>query len=228
MKHLACIMDGNRRWAVQNKLEAFKGHQCGIQSIKVVMNFCLKENIKYLSLYTFSLENLKRSEQEKTYLFDLLLHEGKRLLPDFCKEGIRVQFIGEKSLFPERIMPMVYEFEEKTKMQDRLFLQLLFCYGSRQEIVGAVKNLIAQVQKGELNQDAITEETFNNALWTASIPEPDLIIRTGGALRLSNFLLYQAAYSEFYFLKCFWPEIQECHLKEALDHFRASKRNFGT
>lgn len=228
MKHLACIMDGNRRWAKQHKLQALLGHRQGAESIQRVIDFCLKNRIKYLSLYTFSIENFNRSKEECTYLFDLISTEVKNRLDDFIKYKIRVRFIGDRSLFPKSVKPAIDEIEAATQHLDALHINFLFCYGSRQEIIGGIKSLVKKVKDGLISEDDISEDLFNQHLWTADIPDPDLIVRTGGVVRLSNFLLYQAAYSEFYFLDCFWPEISEQHLQGALNYFNECKRNFGS
>jgi undecaprenyl diphosphate synthase len=228
MKHLAIIMDGNRRWARSRGLSALLGHSNGFDAAKRAIEFCLKKRIQYLSLYTFSIENFKRSEEERSYLFDLLASKAPSLTNDFIKYGVRARFIGDRTLFPSLLMSTIEELEEATIAGHKLQVNFLFCYGARQEIVSSVKSLIQKVKNGELSEDQITDETLNNSLWTAGIPEPDMIIRTGGAKRMSNFLLYQAAYSEFYFLDCFWPEITEEHLQAACTNFEECKRNFGT
>lgn len=228
MQHLACIMDGNRRWAKQHKLRPFLGHRRGAASIRNVIAFCLKNGIKYLSLYTFSIENFNRSPEECKYLFTLIGKEAKKNLPEFLQNKVRVRFLGERSLFPEEVKPAVDQLEQETKNGDALNLNFLFCYGARQEIIGGIKALFRNVKEGLISEDDISETTFSRYLLTSGMPEPDLILRTGGAVRLSNFLLYQAAYSELYFLDCFWPDINETHLQAALDYFNNCKRNFGS
>lgn len=227
MRHLACIMDGNRRWARAQNMEIMRGHHQGAKVIQTVSQFCIDNTIPYLSLYTFSLENFKRSALEQNFIFSLLNDEGKKILPHLVEQKIRMKFIGARDLFPEATREIIQELEEKTKHYDRLQINLLFCYGSRQEIVETVKEIVRAVQKGFLKEEDISEKTFNEYLWTHNIPEPDLIIRTGGAVRLSNFLLYQAAYSELFFLDCLWPDINEHYLQKAIDHFHNAKRNFG-
>jgi len=228
MKHLAVIMDGNRRWAKKKGLRSFLGHRQGAKSIKKITDFCLKKGISYLSLYTFSIENFNRSEQERSYLFELIKNEALKQLDLFLKHGVRVRFLGERSLFPESIKSTIEEIEERTKDLDKLNLNFLFCYGSRQEIVDGIKKLFQKIKQGLISENDISEKELADCLWTAGMPEPDLIIRTGGAVRLSNFLLFQAAYSELYFLDCLWPEIDETHLQGAYDKFSASQRNFGS
>lgn len=228
MQHLAIIPDGNRRWATQNKLESFFGHKRGFETVRTAIKVCLNNKIKYLSLYTFSSENFKRSDLEKNYLFDLLAQGFKDNVQELIDQDIRVSFIGDRHLFPDKIKDVVTVIEEKTQHAQTLFLNLLFCYGARAEIVNAAKEIAKRVTCGALKIEDITEETFQNALWTGTMPDPDLIIRTGKVSRLSNFLLYQAAYSEFAFPDCFWPEITEQILESYIEKFKETKRNFGS
>ena len=227
MQHLAIIPDGNRRWAKKNKLRSLLGHQKGMDAFEVATKFCIKNKIKYLSIYSFSLENFNRSEEEKSYLFDLLIKQTQTKLASFIKNGIRIRFIGDRSYFPKKVVPAIAELEEKTKHLDTLNLNLLFCYGAKLELVHAAKELAKKVKAGILDVDDIDENQISNSLWTANMPDPDLIIRTSGRCRLSNFLLYQAAYSEFMFLDCFWPEITHGHLQNCFDEFKNIQRNFG-
>jgi len=228
IKHLACIMDGNRRWARQKGWLPWVGHRQGAQAVKRVVDFCLQKQIPYLSLYTFSLENFKRPTQELEYLFDMMLEESDAMLAHYQKQGVRVRFLGERSLFPTKIVPVIEQIERSTEQFNRLHLNFLFCYGGRQEILGSVKQIIAKVKSGELSEDQLTDELFEQYLWTHGLPEPDMILRTGGVKRLSNFLLYQSAYAEFYFLDCLWPELTEQHLEKAMVFFEDTQRNYGT
>lgn len=225
--HLACIMDGNRRYAKQKGQLGWFGHRQGVESVKLVADYCLKNHISYLSLYAFSLENLNRSEIEKNYLFDLLIEQAQLGIDQFVEKGIRICFAGEKSLYPNHILPVCNEIEKKTASGTDLQITFLFFYGGRQEIIHGIKRIINEVKQGILIEDHITESSLKNYLWTGNIPDPELIIRTGKVKRLSNFLLYQSAYSELYFLDCFWPELTENHLNEAITFFNACKRNFG-
>lgn len=228
MKHLAVVMDGNRRWARKNKLDILLGHsKGGLDAAKKTVQFCLDKGIQYLSLYTFSVENLKRSEQEKQFLFDLLITGVKDTSDDFIKQGVKVKFIGDWSLFPEQVIASCKALEQKTANCTKLVLNILFCYGARQEIVAAVKTLVNKIRSGILSEQDVSEKELEQCLWTNGTPEPELIIRTGGAHRLSNFLLYQAAYSEFCFLDCLWPEITYQDLEHAVSGFEATQRNFG-
>lgn len=227
MQHLAIIPDGNRRWAANHRLAAHLGHHRGLDAFQAAIKVCIDNGIKYLSFYTFSLENFNRGDFEKRYLFSVLPDEFLKKLPDLIKNEVRVQFLGDKSAFPANLLKTINEVQDKTKHLGRLTLSLLFCYGGRQELVRAARDLARQVAAGQLAVDDITEDSLRSSLWTGDLPDPDLIIRTSGIVRLSNFLLYQAAYSEFKFLNCFWPEVSETVLQECVDDFRGVKRNFG-
>lgn len=227
MQHLAIIPDGNRRWAMQNKLESLFGHRQGMETVKSAIKVCIKNSVQYLSFYTFSLENFRRSDSEKNYLFSLLADGLLKELPDLIKNGVRIRFIGDRKVFPERVRNAIVDIELQTQSLNTLNLNLLFCYGAKTEITHAVKALAQQVKDGILSIDDIDEHKVHGALWTSGMPDPDLIIRTGGVVRLSNFLLFQAAYSEFSFLDCYWPDVTEERLTECVQNFKNTKRNFG-
>lgn len=221
-------MDGNRRWATERGLAKWNGHREGIKAIERAINFCIEKKIKHLSLYTFSLENLKnRSQDEQDYLFDLLVDESRNILKNAKEKCIKIKFIGDRSLFPDRICKAVDNMESETQTFDVLRVNFLFMYGARQEIFFGIKELIKKIKYGEIDEKDVTPELFENCLWTHNIPEPEMIIRTGGVKRLSNFLLYQAAYSEFYFLDVYWPEIGAEHFEKIYSEFSNTKRNFG-
>lgn len=229
VKHLACIMDGNRRWAKKQGLLPWLGHQEGINTARRVIDFCLEKKIPYLSLYTFSLENFKRPAQEVDFLFNILAtKESSKIIDDCVKNKIRLVFIGDRSLFPDSLIPIIQEAEQRTQTFTNLTVNLLFCYGGRQEIVSGIKKIIHHLKTGQISEDSISDELFERYLWTSGIPAPDLIIRPGGVKRLSNFLIYQAAYSELYFLDCLWPELTHEHLENALAFFYNTQRNYGT
>jgi len=227
INHIAFIMDGNRRWATSKGLLKLKGHREGINTVEKVIHFCIKHGIRYLSLYTFSVENLKRSETEKEYLFNMLVQESDSLLQKFVKNNIKARFVGDKALFPAQVLPVFEKVEKETAGFDRLHVNFLFCYGARQEIIYGVKKIVEKVKNGSLSEQQINDKVLREHLWSASFPEPDLIVRTGGQMRLSNFLLYQAAYSEFYFLDCMWPDLHDQHLQEIVSNYKKRKRNFG-
>jgi len=227
MQHLAIIPDGNRRWAATHKLETCLGHKKGMDTIQAAITVCLNNGIKFLSFYAFSLENFKRSEIEKNYLFSTIPNEFLKKLPKLIEKGVKIQFLGDEQFYPENLQKIIQEIQEKTRHLSTLTLSFLFCYGSKQELVFAARQLAQQVLAGDLRVEDITEQTLSNSLWTAGMPDPDLIIRTSGITRLSNFLLYQAAYSEFKFLDCNWPEVSEQVLQKCVDEFEDINRNFG-
>ena len=220
-------MDGNRRWAKKRGLLPWYGHREGVEAVRTVVKFCLDYKIQYLSLYTFSLENFKRPEIEKKYLFSYLAKETEKELPNFIKNGVKVRFVGDRSQFPESLKATYDCMEKETAHCKNLILNLLFCYGGQQELVAGIKDIVRDVQIGKISADQLTETQLNQYLWLGDIPAPDLIIRTGGAQRLSNFLLYQAAYSELCFLDCMWPELSVEHLEKVVSSFTNCKRNFG-
>lgn len=227
IKHLACIMDGNRRWARRKGLLPWLGHREGVNAIQRAIDFCLDKKIAYLSLYTFSLENFKRPQEELNFLFSTMAQESEGLLAQCLKKEIRIKFVGDRTQFPSSIIPVCKKLEESTAHFSKLQVNFLFCYGGRQEIVGGVKKIIHDIKAGILQEDQLTDELFAQKLWTAGIPDPELIVRTGGVRRLSNFLLYQAAYTELYFLDCLWPELTPTHLDDALTFFENCQRNYG-
>jgi undecaprenyl diphosphate synthase len=221
-------MDGNRRWAIQQGLLSFFGHKKGLEAISLVADFCLAQKISYLSLYTYSIENLhSRSAHEQNYLFEVLAKEALDNIDTFKRKNIRIQFIGDRALFPQSVQSICEQIERKTQQCNALYLNLLLCYGGRQEIVAAAQHIATEVAQGKLRVEDITTKLFEDNLWTAGTPSPDLIIRTGGQQRLSNFLLFQCAYSELYFLDCMWPEISEQELEKALTYYSECQKNFG-
>lgn len=226
MQHLAMIMDGNRRWAKENGISAVYGEESK-RSVRLAMEFCIKKSIKYLSLYAFSLENFNRSQTEKKLIFKLMLEVLVAELPELIKQGIKICFVGDRTVFPKNVLPAIEGAEKKTAHLDKLTVNILFCYGGKQELASAVKAIAKKVQDGELDINEITEDTIQDSLWTAGTPNPELIVRTSGTMRLSNFLTYQSAYSELAFLKCHWPELTEDHLEKCTRDFLDTKRNFG-
>ncbi len=228
MKHLACIMDGNRRWAKQHGWMPWSGHKEGVAAAQRVVDFCLHNGIPFLSLYTFSLENFRRSQEEQSYMFDMLVQQATSSLDIWITKGVKVRFIGDRSLFPESVQQACAHIEASTAEQTALQVNLLFGYGARQELSACMKSIGHKLLEGKLTLEAISPDIIEQHLWTAGIPDPDLVIRTGGAHRLSNFLLHQSAYSELYFLDCFWPDITHEHLRAACDYFYTCKRNFGS
>ena len=227
INHLAVVMDGNRRWALKRGLKAMLGHHEGAKAIECAIKFCLESGISFLSLYTFSLENFQRSQEEKEYLFNLMVNELEQRLDYFIEKDIKIKFVGDRTIFPGQVMPTCRKVELATENCNTLTLNFLFCYGAQQEIVEAVRKLVRKVKSGELDESELSEKSLEQCLWSAGTPVPELIIRTGGRQRLSNFLLYQAAYSEFCFLDCLWPDITMDHFKTVVNNFETSTRNFG-
>ena len=227
MRHLAIIPDGNRRWAARNKLKTLLGHQKGGHAVKDAISVCLKNKIKYLSIYIFSLENFNRGDLEKDYLFKMIPDQIKENRPNLLKNRVRVRFIGDKNVFPANALNVINSIEAETRDFDSLNLSFLFCYGGRQEIVAAIKDLAKDIAGGAVSADKVDEQTLRNYLWSASLPDPDLIIRTSGISRLSNFFTFQAAYSELMFLDRFWPDVNEECLQKCIDDYVAIARNFG-
>lgn len=226
--HLACIMDGNRRWALQQGLLSLFGHRKGFDAVKRVIDFCLEKQIAYLSLYAFSLENLQqRSPEEQHYLFEVLAQEALQDLEMFKCKNVRIRFIGDRALFPASVRPVCEKAEQETAGGTALQVNFLLCYGGRQEIADAAKRIAIQVAQDDLQPADVTKDLFEKFLWTSGIPSPDLMIRTGGDIRLSNFLLFQCAYSELYFLDILWPDISSMQLESALTYYDKCRKNFG-
>lgn len=227
INHIAIIMDGNRRWAQSKNLPTLLGHREGVQTLKKIMRYADKLGIKYLTVYAFSTENWNRKKEEVDYLMSLFEEALKSELNELHAEGVRFKVIGFKKELPGSLPKILDDATEKTKNNKGLNLQVAFNYGSRSEITHAVKEITKKVKTGELNPEEISEETITNHLFTSGIPEPDLVIRTGGEFRLSNYLLWQSAYSEFYSTEVLWPAFSENDLDEAIKEFNKRKRRFG-
>jgi undecaprenyl diphosphate synthase len=216
-------MDGNRRWAKKQGQLPWSGHFAGAKTIEIVLKFCLEYKIPYVSLYTFSLENFKRSEQELFYLFDLIIQQAEAYVPKFIEQGIKIKFIGDISLFPHKVKQICARVQEKTALGRHLEVNFLFGYGARQELFAAAQLIAKQIAAGT----DVTQEDFESYLWTTGTPDPDLIIRTGGCQRLSNFLLYQSAYSEIRFLDTLWPDLTESEILTAVASAAHAQKNIG-
>lgn len=217
--HLALIMDGNRRWAQKRLLFPWLGHKEGVKTAQMAIEYCLQRKIRYLSLYAFSLENFKRNEQEISYLFSLI-EQAQSRINEFIDKKVQIRFIGDRQKIPSKTLAICEQIEEATQQGDALQCNVLLCYGAQQEIVHAAQALMSL---GQL----VTEQLFKDQLWLGDIPSPDLIIRTGGVKRLSNFLLYQAAYAEIRFLDCLWPDLTEQLLHETVVDSMQVRKNLG-
>ncbi len=221
IKHLAIIMDGNGRWATKRNLSRNKGHFQGVETVRKIIRHVKKRNIEYLTLYAFSTENFKRPKLEVSGLMNLVKIFFQNDIEELNSQGVRVRILGNKDLFSRSIKTLITKAEDITKNNSKLNVNFAFGYGSRQEILTAV-NKIIEKNKGEVNV-----EEFESELYTSNMPDVDLLIRTGGEKRISNFLLYQIAYSELYFSDVLWPDYTEEDLDKALDEYSNRKRRFG-
>ncbi len=220
-------MDGNGRWAKSKGLPRNLGHKKGADSVKTAIDAALKYGIKYLTLYSFSLENWSRPKEEVDSLMDLLRQYLNKETKDLISKGISLRFIGDIKRLPEDIILKIKKIEEETKDFDNLTLTLALSYSGREEILSAAKRLIEDMAFKGLKIESIDEVKFAKYLYTKGIPEPELLIRTGGEQRISNFLLWQMAYTEFVFLECFWPDFKEEDFKYSLEEFAKRQRRFG-
>ena len=225
--HIAIIMDGNGRWAKARGLPRTAGHKAGVEALRETIRAAGKMGIPFMTLFAFSSENWSRPRSEVSDLMGLLKIFIRRDLADLHRENVRVRIIGERDGLAKDIRALLTEAETLTAGNTGLNLVIAFNYGSRNEIARAVQRLVADVSAGIIGQEAITPEAISARLDTAGIPDPDVIIRTSGEMRLSNFLLWQAAYSEFVFLPCYWPDFRPQNLAEAIETFQMRERRFG-
>ena len=223
LKHIAIIMDGNRRWAKEKLLPSAIGHQKGVESLKNTMRLFDEYGIKYLTVYAFSTENWNRKKEEVEFLMNLLAKTLCNELDEMHKENVKICFLGDLTKLNKKLVEIIQNAQEKTKNNTGVNLNIAFNYGSRDEITNAVK---AIVKEGIPFED-ITEETVSKHLYTKNIPDPDLLIRTGGEKRISNYLLWQAAYSEIYVTDAFWPDFDREQLDKAIIDFDKRNRRFG-
>jgi undecaprenyl diphosphate synthase len=227
VEHLAIIMDGNRRWAKAKGLPGFAGHREGVESLKAIVKRCPDVGIKYLTVFVFSTENWSRQAEEVNFLFDLLKKVLEYELAELIKQGVRIRFLGDLEAINPELRFQLQNACDVTKHNNKLQLQIALNYGGRADITTAAKILSAKVRNGELKPEEITSELFEKHLYTDDIPAPDLLIRTGGETRISNFLLWQLAYSELIFTDTFWPDFRKKDLDICLEEFVKRKRRFG-
>lgn len=225
--HIAIIMDGNGRWAKARGEHRVVGHQHGVMAVKRTVKTCVDLGVKYLTLYAFSTENWSRPKEEVDALMELMVEAIVSEVDSLHEQNIRLMAIGDLEKLPAKVRNMLQEAMDKTASNTRLNIVLALSYSSRWEIINAVKQLNKEVQEGRLNIDDIDEEMFSSCLTTKGIPEPELLIRTSGECRLSNFLLWQLAYTEFYFIEKFWPDFQKEDLYLAIYNFQQRERRFG-
>jgi undecaprenyl diphosphate synthase len=226
-KHLAIIMDGNGRWAKQKGLLRAFGHENGTKSVRTTVESCAKLGIENLTLYAFSTENWNRPKLEVETLMKLLISSLKKELDTLQKNNIRLNAIGNLDLLPSSAKKELLTVIEKTKNNSRMTLTLALSYGSREELLNAVKNISSKVKNNIISQDDIDESIINQHLYTHNLPDVDLVIRTSGEHRISNFLLWQIAYAEFYFTDVLWPDFKETDLYDAIISYQKRERRFG-
>ncbi|MDD3692676.1 MAG: isoprenyl transferase [Oscillospiraceae bacterium] len=225
--HIGIIMDGNGRWAKKRALPRQVGHRYGAQTFRTITKHCEKRGIKYLTVYAFSTENWKRPASEVNAIMELFkeyLHES---LTDFTKENIRTRFIGDFSPFTPEICDLMRQAEELTKDKTGLCLNIAINYGGREEITQAARRLAKEVKQGDLSPEDINDEQIAARLYTAGMPDPDLILRPSGEFRTSNFLLWQSAYAEYLYMDVLWPDFKPADLDRALEEYARRNRRFG-
>ena len=221
IKHVAIIMDGNGRWGIKHKNSRNAGHRAGLNSVEKIINECLKTNIKYLTLYTFSTENWKRPQKEIDFLFNLLENFLTNKIDNLIKKNIKLKFIGEINKLPTKLKALIKKSEFKTSKNFSLQVNVALNYGSKNEIVQSIKNI-------KKKRIIISKENIDKNLFTKNIIDPDILIRTGNTQRLSNFMLWQLAYTEIFFEKKLWPDFKVSDFKKILNRFKIIKRNYGS
>jgi undecaprenyl diphosphate synthase len=224
-QHIAIIMDGNGRWATERGLDRTFGHKAGLDTVKKITAECSRLGVKYLTLYTFSTENWKRPAYEIEALMGLVLNFMEMEL--FSDNNVKFRMVGDLESLPENVQKKIHYMEDLTSKDDGMTLVVALSYSSRLELSSVTRQIAKDVKDGKLNADDITEQTINERLWTNFMPDPELLIRTGGELRISNYLLWQIAYTELYFCDTFWPDFQEEDLYKAIYSYQSRQRRFG-
>jgi undecaprenyl diphosphate synthase len=225
--HVAIIMDGNGRWARRRALPRYFGHREGVKALKTAVRYAAERGIPTLTVYAFSTENWRRPREEVDFLLDLMYKTFAQEIEELHKEGVRVRLVGDRTSLSQEIKAVWARAEQITAQNTRLTLNVAFNYGGRAELTRAARELASQVARGELAAEEITEERLASQLYTWPSPDPDLVIRTGGEQRLSNFLLWQAAYSELYVTDVLWPDFGEKEFEQALQDYLSRERRFG-
>lgn len=226
-RHIAIIMDGNGRWAQQHTIGRIRGHKKGAESVRTVVRACREIGIKYLTLFAFSQENWERPENEVKALMLLLEEYLTKEIEELQEQGIRLVTIGETGLLNSSVREKLQRAKETTAKNDKMILNLALSYGGRDEIIHAVKKIIDDKEKGKVDINKITKDDFSNYLYTSGMPDPDLLIRTSGEYRISNFLLWQTAYTELYFTNVLWPDFTKDDLLKAIASYQQRERRFG-
>ncbi len=225
--HIAIIMDGNGRWATERGLDRTEGHQEGVVAVRRIVEAAIHANVNYLTIYAFSTENWNRPNDEVDALMELMVHAIVKETPDLIKQGVRLLTIGDSERLPEKAKNALDESLEQTKDGQNITLVLALSYSSKWEITHALKNIIDDAKSKKLSNSDLNDKLISNYLSTAGIPDPDLLIRSGGERRLSNFLLWQLAYAELYFTDTYWPDFNDEHLYRAISDFQSRERRFG-
>ena len=220
IKHVAIIMDGNGRWGLKHNKSRNHGHRAGLKTVEKIIKISIKKKIPYLTLFAFSTENWRRPQKEINFLLKLLENFLQTKLNQLIEQKIKLKIIGDKNKFPKRIKKIINYSEIKTKKNKKLLINLAINYGSKSEIVESIKRILK-------NKQNVSEKKISSNLYTSNIPDPDILIRTGNTKRLSNFLLWQLAYSEIFFEKKLWPDFNENDYLKILNKFKIIKRNFG-
>ena len=226
-RHIAVVMDGNGRWAKKRFLPRTAGHKAGVKATRQIVELCSIKGISSLTLFAFSSENWSRPDQEVSSLMALFLSTLNSELNKLHEQGVRIRFIGDRTRFSENLQSSIAAAEDKTAANTRLNLNIAANYGGRWDIVNAARGLSRKLVEGAITEDQITEESFSRELCLVDLPEPDLFIRTGGEQRISNFLLWQLAYTELYFTDTLWPEFDSAAFDEALSWYTTRQRRFG-
>ena len=220
IKHVAIIMDGNGRWGLKHNKSRNYGHKAGLKTVEKIIKISIKKKIPYLTLFAFSTENWRRPQKEINFLLKLLESFLQTKLSQLIEQKIKLKIIGDKNKFPKRIKKIINHSEDKTKKNKKLYINLAINYGSKSEIVESIKRILK-------NKQNVSEKKISSNLYTSDIPDPDILIRTGNTKRLSNFLLWQLAYSEIFFEKKLWPDFNQNDYLKILNKFKLIKRNFG-
>lgn len=227
VRHVGLIMDGNGRWAQARGLSRSDGHRHGLDSLRRMIRHAVRIGLEYVTIYSFSSENWNRPETEVSFLMSLLRRFVQRDLSEIHQANVRIRVIGDREGLEPGIRQLLVEAEQLTRANSGMTLVVAFNYGARDEITRAVRSIAQDVATGAIEPDAVKQEMIGDRLDTSGIPDPDLIIRTSGEMRLSNFLMWQAAYSEFYFCECHWPEFDEVAFDKALADYSSRERRFG-
>jgi len=226
-RHIAIIMDGNGRWAKKRRLPRIAGHRAGVKSVRRVVEQCIGHGVEALTVFAFSTENWRRPQKEVGLLMELFLTALQREVKKLHQHDVRMRIIGDRSRFPVKLQNRIVEAEQLTAANSKLVFTIAANYGGRWDITQAVHKLGKSIERGELKADEISEELLQSGLTLSDLPEPDLFIRTGGEQRISNFLLWQLAYTEFYFTDTLWPDFGKNNFGNALESFASRQRRFG-